>query len=243
LADFEISDGGASVTCTPAVGTSEATISHLFQNQVLPLALNSLGKLVFHASSVELSQGAIAFVGISGRGKSTLATAFAKRGYGFLTDDALVLDLHEKIYRVQPMHPSVRLWEDSRQELLGDEVELAPSLEYTRKARALASSVLTFCHEPRPLIASYVLGPAEASGPTISRLFATESMIAWAGHSFLLDLEDQRHVGEHFDRLALLSQAVPSFSLDYPRTFRNLDKVVEVIVRHADEQGARNDPR
>ena len=42
----------------------------------MPLALGKFDKLVFHASAVETADGAIAFAGASGRGKSTVAAAF-----------------------------------------------------------------------------------------------------------------------------------------------------------------------
>src|SRR5688572_17324577 len=92
LADFEVSADGRHVTCAPVPGISPATIEHLYLNQVLPLALSKLGKLVFHASAVDAGGGAVAFLAASGRGKSTLAAGFAVNGHQFLTDDGLVLE-------------------------------------------------------------------------------------------------------------------------------------------------------
>ena len=92
LADFQVSADGLEVTCFPAPEVSEATSQHLYLNQVLPLVLSKLGKLVFHASAVEVAGGAIAFAAESGRGKSTLAASFAVSGFRFLTDDGLVVE-------------------------------------------------------------------------------------------------------------------------------------------------------
>ena len=61
LADFRVTADGLNVVCTPAPDVSEATSRHLYLNQVLPLALSKLGKLVFHASAVEVEGMAIAF--------------------------------------------------------------------------------------------------------------------------------------------------------------------------------------
>ena len=62
LADFEISADGLAVRCRPTPETSDATSRHLYLNQVLPLVLGRLGKMVFHASAVEIAGSALAFV-------------------------------------------------------------------------------------------------------------------------------------------------------------------------------------
>jgi hypothetical protein len=67
-ADFEISKDGHDVAGWAVDGVSEATIDHLYQNQVLPLALSKSGRVVLHASAIEAGGQAIAFVGASGRG-------------------------------------------------------------------------------------------------------------------------------------------------------------------------------
>ena len=69
LADFEVAAEGREVTCFPVPEVSEATSQHLYLNQVLPLVLSKLGKLVFHASAVEVAGGAIAFAGRVGSGQ------------------------------------------------------------------------------------------------------------------------------------------------------------------------------
>ena len=115
LADFRVSADGLEVTGFPVPGVSESTSQHLYLNQVLPLVLSKLGKLVFHASAVEVPGGAVAFAAESGRGKSTLAASFAVNGFRFLTDDGLVLEPVADGYQVQPSHPSIRLWEDSEE--------------------------------------------------------------------------------------------------------------------------------
>jgi hypothetical protein len=92
LADFLVSADACTVTCIPVPEVPEGTARHLYLNQVLPLVLSKLGKLVFHASAVEIGSHAVAFVGESGRGKSTLAASFAVSGCRFLTDDGLVVE-------------------------------------------------------------------------------------------------------------------------------------------------------
>jgi hypothetical protein len=61
--------------------------------QVLPLAAVLRGMDVLHASAVAIAGRAVAFLGASGAGKTTLAGRIAARGAPLVTDDVLALDL------------------------------------------------------------------------------------------------------------------------------------------------------
>ena len=233
LADFDISTDGRRVTCFPVPGVSEATTEHLYLNQVLPLAISKHGKLVFHGSAVEVAGGAIAFVAPSGRGKSTLAASFAVKGYRFLTDDGLVVEPTDRGYQTLPSHPSLRLWYDSHVRLLPNEPERASALAYTSKVRFIAGTRLTHCDEPRPLRTAYFLGNGSATEITFRRLTEAETLLAWAKHSFLLDVEDRDLISAHFDRIATLANGLVCYDLDYPRLYDDLDRLIEAVVAHA----------
>ena len=238
LADFEVSVDGRYVTCAPAPNVPNATAEHLYLNQVLPLALSKLGKLVFHGSAVEIGADSIAFVSGSGRGKSTLAAGFAVGGHRFLTDDGLVVEPVDGVYRVLPSHPSLRLWQDSQERLLRGDLETAPALAYTSKVRFIAGTRLTHCDEPRPLRTAYFLGNGSATEITFRRLTEAETLLAWAKHSFLLDVEDRNLISTHFDRIATLANNLVCYDLDYPRLYDDLDRLLEAVVAHAIHRSA-----
>ncbi len=237
LADFEISADGLGVTGFPVPGVSEATSQHLYLNQVLPLALSRLGRLVFHASAVEAGDGAIAFVGESGRGKSTLAASFAVSGSRFLTDDGLVVEERAEDYEILPSHPSIRLWADSEEALIAPGVETAPALAFTSKARFLAGEAVRFCDRPRPLRRVYFLGDGSAEVLAIEALNPAQALVEWVKHSFLLDVEEQALLAAHFDRVARLANRPIHYRLDYPRRFEDLAAVRRAILAHALEEG------
>ena len=234
LADFEISADGNTVVCAPAPDVTDAAIEHLFLNQVLPLALSKRGKLVFHASAVEMPRGAIAFPAPSGRGKSTLAAEFARRGQRFLSDDGLFIGRQAQAFMVEASHPSLRLWQDSKDHLGADACESAPALGYTTKTRLLAGPSLPHCDDPKPLLAAYFLGDGVAEAPQLRRLTEAEALVAWAKNSFLLDVEDRSLISAHFDQLADFANQIPCYALDYPRRYEELPRTIEFICRHAD---------
>jgi hypothetical protein len=237
LADFEVSADGRHVTCTAAPNVPNATAEHLYLNQVFPLALSRLGKLVFHGSAVEIGVNAIAFLAHSGSGKSTLAAGFAVRGYRFLTDDGLVIEPLDGVHQVLPSHASLRLWRDSHERLLGGDFEAAPAVAYTSKARFIAGTRLTHCAEPRPLRTAYFLGNGSATEITFRRLTGAGTLIAWTEHSFLLDVEDRYLISAHFDQIATIANDLVCYELDYPRLYDDLERLVEAIIAHATHAG------
>jgi len=233
MADFEVSADARQVTCHPVPGTTDAVVQHLYLNQVRPLALSKQGKLVFHASAVEIDGGAIAFVAESGRGKSTLAASFASDGFRFLTDDGLIVEPAAQGHVVLPSHPSIRLWEDSEAALIAPATISAPALHFTAKSRFLAGEQLAFCDEPRPLHRVYFLGDGAAADIEFQRLTGSEAMVEWVMHSFLLDVEEKPRLASHFDQVARLANGTTHYRLDYPRRYEDLARVRRAIVEHA----------
>jgi len=233
LADFEISADGLAVRCRPTPETSDATSHHLYINQVLPLVLGRLGKMVFHASAVESDGAALAFVAESSRGKSTLAASFATNGAPLLTDESVVVDERASGYWVAPGHPSVRLWDDSEQALIAPGVEAAPGLPFTSKRRLLAGSELRFFDRPAPLQRMYYLGDGSAHEVTFERMDATDVLIELVKASFLLNVDDKPRLASHFDDAARLARRPIHYRLDFPRRFDLLASVRRAVSEHA----------
>jgi len=239
LADFEISDDGGSVRSWPAPGVSVGSVEHLYLNQVLPLALSKRGRLVFHASAIDLCGGAVAFMGKSGMGKSTLAASFAANGFAFLSDDGMIMDCGRDGVRIVPSHASIRLWDDSRAAVIGDGAASAPELDYTSKGRFLAGAEVRHCAEPRPLHRVYFLGEADASQCSIAPLGSGEALIELVRHSFLLDVQDANLLAAHFDKLSAVAARGIFHRLDYPRKYEELADVRQEIIDHAGRAGGR----
>lgn len=233
LADFQVSEDGGETICSPVPNISEELCQHLYLNQVLPLMLSRQGKLVFHASAIAASEGALAFLAESGRGKSTLAAAFAAAGYQFLTDDGMVLEEEPDGIQVLPSHPSIRLREDSRQALLGSHPGSARGIEYAGKTRLSAQQHMPHCGRRLPLRAAYFLGTGTAATITFRRLSGAEALLEWIRHAFILDVDDKSRLAAHFGKVARLFEAVPCYHLDYPRRYEDLDAVRQSIVANA----------
>lgn len=230
LSDFMISFDGQHCKAYPVPGLDADTLDHIFRHQVRPLLWNRQGKLVFHASCVEIGGNAYAFMGDSGLGKSTLATAFAQRGYPFLTDDGLLVGTRGSDFYAFPNDAIIRLWQASSEALLPVDHPLAAPISYTDKLGALCSEQLPHCDKPLPLKAVFILennGVEEMNMTTIS---GAKKHTSWANYSFNLDVWDKEAMSQNFDQIAHISNQVPSYSLDYPRAFAQLDRIIHDIV-------------
>ena len=235
LADFEVSADGASVQGWPVPGVTLHTVEHLHLNQVLPLALSRQGKLVLHGSAIDVDGNGVAFVGESGRGKSTLAASFATSGGRFLTDDGLHLEWVNGDCRIIPSHPSMRLWEDSQGALTTNATVVAPALDFTTKARLLAGTSIAFCNEALPLQRVYFLGLGDAASVAIEVMKPAEALIELLRNSFLLDIDERKMLAQHFDELSRLAVLPIYYHLDYRRRYEDLPHVRDAITRHASQ--------
>ncbi len=234
LADFEISLSGERIRSWPVPGAPAAAIRHLYLNQVVPLASSRSGRLMFHASAVAIGASCVAFMGPSGRGKSTLAATFAASGHAFLTDDGLSVRIVEGRRMVMPSHPSIRLWPDSQDAILEILESPATDVADSGKARFLAGPSLSFRDRPLPLERIYLLGDDSASAISFEALGPGQALIELVRHSFLLDIEHKDALASHFDELAaLLARPALCFRLDYPRNFDQLAAVRKSIIEQS----------
>ncbi len=242
LADFEIRSDGGEVRSWPVPGVSDDTVEHLYLNQVLPLVQSRQGNLVFHGSAIATEVGALAFMGVSGRGKSTLAASFATSGLPFMTDDGLLLtEGGGGVYEVQPSHASIRLWEDSQEALVPNDAPAGPSVQHTSKARFLAGDDMAFCDSSRPLHRVYFLGEGIAPGIEIQPLSPTDALVELMRNSFLMETEEHGALARNFDRLAKLVTLPIFYRLDYPRRYESLSSLRMTILAHARETQVKTD--
>jgi hypothetical protein len=106
--------GGNEILIDPVPGCSERNIRLFLLGSALGGILHQRGLLPLHANAIEIEGRAIAFMGHSGAGKSTMAAWFLDRGYRVLADDVCVVGLDEA---GRPLAhrgiPRLRLWREA----------------------------------------------------------------------------------------------------------------------------------
>jgi hypothetical protein len=90
--EFVISHSLDRIEVRRGPGCDLAVLSVLAAGTVMAFLLTLRGHTVLHASAVDVAGRALAFVGPSGRGKSTLAALLCLEGATLVTDDVLVVE-------------------------------------------------------------------------------------------------------------------------------------------------------
>jgi hypothetical protein len=241
LADFLVSADGKDIRCYPVPDTPLETIRHLFLDQVIPLVLSLQGRLVLHASAVVAPKGAIAFLGATGQGKSTLTGSFVKQGFSLLTDDCLLLKEEAGQLFGSPSYPGLRLWPDVISTLFGQEPVRSQVAHYTEKKRlGVDSDLLPFSADPAPLQRIYVLAPYEETEDTwaitLAPLSPRDAFIELVKHACRLDIIARERLNEEFECLGRMAASFPLHRLTFPRDLSLLPAVREAILANLSER-------
>lgn len=233
LADFMIDAEGNTTDAWPVPGLDRDACRQLYLNNVLPMALSRQGKLVLHASAVEVDEAAIVFVGVSGRGKSTLATSFSHDGHALIVDDGLVVEPDGPHALALPGDRSVRLWRDSEQLLDAHATHAAQPLGYAAdKRRIPAGDTLRFGTQARRIHAIFLLGDDPQAALSIRPLPPAQALIELIHYSFLLDVGNPATHAALMRATAHLASACQVSLLDYPRDYTQLPRVRRAVMDH-----------
>jgi hypothetical protein len=237
LADFLVSVDGKQVRCYAQPDTPLETIRHLFLDQVIPLLLSQRGKLVLHASAVATPEGAIAFAGMTGMGKSTLTASFAEQGFALLTDDCLLLEERVGELFAIPSYPGLRLWGDVASVLFAHEPSASQVAHYTDKRRlGVNNGSLRFCPDAVALPRIYILTPPEevshAHAIQLSPLPPREAFGELIRYAFRLDITDRERLREQFESLSRVVALPLVYRLAFPRDLSCLSAVREAILEN-----------
>ena len=235
IADFLVDPAGRRVSCVAPPDTPTETIRHLFLDQVIPPLLNLRGAEALHASAIATAHGACAFIGMSGQGKSTLASAFHVIGHPILCDDCLVLKDDPDSILVQPAYPGLRLWDDSRGEFFGNRRSTLPVSHYNHKRRVSTHASSAVNSDFLPLRRIYSLLRSEASGasmrPEIEPLSIRDALVELLSYTFRLDLSDRSMILRQMYVLERVAREIPVRRLHLPDDLGLLPEVRELILQ------------
>ncbi len=238
LVDFLVSPDGKEIRGHPAPDTESETIRHLFLDQVMPRVLGQQGRRVLHAGAVLAGGGAIAFLGDTGSGKSTLTASFCQQGFPGITDDCLLLTEEEGELFAVPTYTGLRLWPDTISALLGNGTPYPKVAHYTEKRRLSVTAPFPFCADRVPLKRIYVLAPPTANSETvtITPLSARDGLMALVNSAFRLDITDKTRLSQEFEAFVHLSSSVVLHRLTVPRDLKLLPAVREAILKNLAEE-------
>jgi hypothetical protein len=214
-------ENGHKITIVPAPEYTELLARFYLVGTVMAVVLYQREYLVLHSSAVNINGGAVAFLGVSGEGKSSTAATFATYGYPLITDDVAPLDLTAKPPVMYPGFPQVKVGQEIAG-ALGYNYDTLHSVTTFKDKRALRPKE-QFSLAPLPLKRIYVL--TSDSEFAIEPIRASEAVTEIARHSRPTTLY---HSGgaPHFFQCANLVKQQPIYRLRRPK---NLDLLPELV--------------
>jgi hypothetical protein len=226
LFEFLIPADGRRVIGLPLAHSSLEAFSTYMLSQVLSFALLKQGVESLHATVVAIDGSAVAFLGDSGYGKSTIAAAFLQAGYRLITDDVLVLKRGSGGFCAYPGLCRIKLFPEIAGVLLGKTVNGVPMNPLTPKLIIPLTSDRDW-EAPTPLRAIYVLSnPMRRPSPkgiTIRRLSQRRAFLALLKNTFNCWADGPERLKRQFVHATQLAQEVPVKRLSYPREVKFLE--------------------
>lgn len=218
----------------------EETLRSFVQGAYLAAALRQRGLLVLHGSAVSDGDRAVAFLGNSGWGKSTLATYFCDRGYRLITDDVMVVSpgSGSEPARVPPGVKQVRLRPPAAERLIADHEALPLVTPVSPKRLHLIEGETK---RALPLVKVYVLQRATAEANRICPIERQHVPLHLVAHTHATNwITDPRHVRDHFEQCTRLAKHTPIALLERRLSLDELPAIFDLVqedVRALEEQG------
>lgn len=222
---FLVRDGNE-IIGDPAPGADESLLRTIILGPILAVLLRQRGLAVLHASSIVFNNSAIAFLGGSGWGKSTLAKAFYDRGHGVVTDDVMAVHVNEDHPQVLPGYPSVKLFSD---------VVVSPryankdnQLLLSRTEKRAQRVAVRFPEEPLPLRRLYALAVGELNA--VEPIQPQDAFVELTRNSRAMTfLRDAHSLNAHMRQCARLVAKVPVCRLRRRPVLADLPEVIRLI--------------
>lgn len=225
---FEIAHDARSIHCTWEPDSTPQDAATYLLGPVLAYVLRLRGTLALHASAVALGGRAVLIAGAPGAGKSTTATAFARRGATVITDDVAAIDDG----RVHPGYARLRLWSDVAAALWGSEDAL-PLLTPTWSKRYVdVASHYAFAAEACAVGSVCVL-VGRARSAALERLRGHEAAIALLRHASMTHALDASMRERELSQVTRLAAEVPVFAATAPDDLQRVDELCVLIERSA----------
>lgn len=198
---------------------------------VLGLALRLRGVTCLHASAVAFENQSVAFVGPAGAGKSTTAAAFARQGYGVISDDIAALAEREGAFHVMPAYPHLCLWPDSVK-MLYEAPEALPRLlpDWEKRRLGVGDRGTRFERRCLPLGAIYVLGERQPDpAPFVEAMRPQSSLLALVADTYANKILDRDMRAREFAVLGRMAATIPIRRVHANEDAARLESLCKVV--------------
>jgi hypothetical protein len=225
--------GGREIVVDPLPEVEDRIIRLPLLGVVLAVLLFQRGVPVLHSSAISVNGTAVAFLGVKGAGKSTIAAALYARGHQLIADDLVALDVESpRLPLALPGFGQFKLWPEPAAVALGEDGEALPRL-YALSEKRVRMVDSRLVQRPVPLRQIYVLG--RSPSPHIEPLRPQEAMIQLLANLYAARLGQQllQTTGaRHFLQCADLARVIPAYRLGWPQSLGALPVTVQLVEEH-----------
>jgi hypothetical protein len=232
LFEFVISADGRTVSCRELRNSTVESFQTYLLGHVLSYAMVKQGYEPLHATTVVVDGRAVAFLGASGQGKSTLAAAFLQAGHQILTDDLLLIDGIGGRFCGFPGPPRIKLFPSIARHFLP---KLAPAAPMNPDSAKLIVPLADrqMAAQPAPLQVFFALDEGSPErGTRISVPSGTDAVLELLGSTFNKRIVNSERLRRQFVAAREWAALIPIRRLEYVRALDNVDEVCHAIVSH-----------
>ncbi|MGR3274568.1 serine kinase [Acaryochloris marina NIES-2412] len=219
---------GKEIIIDPSENVDISLVRSALYGPIFSILLCQLDLLVLHGSCVALHDSAIAFLGHSRAGKSTLAEAFYCQNYPVITDDVLAISLAADYPQALPSIPRIKLWPDSAL-AMGHQLEQLPPIHSNSSKRAHLLPPISIT--TLPLSSIYILG--ESSEISITKLSPQHAFLKLLKNTRAAQvLNHPRFMKFHFKQCTTLLHKIPIYLLTRPFDLSAVSKTIKEVEDH-----------
>jgi hypothetical protein len=225
IGQFYLRDG-REVMYEPEAGIADDEIVPDMMGAAMCMILVQRGTLALHASAVSDGESAVAFLGHSGYGKSTLAAAFREAGYGWITDDVLAITPAAPQPYVTSSFPNGKLLPDTAAALGYAENALQPL--YANATKLTYTADENFVRDRIPLKKIYLLAWGDVN--QVTPLPSNKAILAIHHYARgLKALTSSSSKSAYFQKAGQLAEQVPMAILQRQPNLNGLSNLLEFI--------------
>jgi hypothetical protein len=175
---------GKSITIEKAPEASDKDLLLFLWASAIAALLHQRGMIIVHGSAIQVGEHAVIFSGVSGSGKSTVASLFASEKEALILSDdisAIIFDESGMPF-VVPGYPLVKLWPDSSEKL---QIEWDETMLIRESVNKMIVKIEDrFAKNPVPLSQFYLLSYKNNGPPTISEVIGYKKLQLITGKIF-----------------------------------------------------------
>ncbi len=240
VGEFLVPANGKTIVCRQFDSATAESFYVYLLGQALSFALMKQGLEPLHATAIVLDGGAVAFLGDSGFGKSTLAASFLATGHRMLTDDLLVLKQTSGTILAFPGPSRIKLFPNVAQKYIGKAANAGPMNPFTGKL-VIPLNREQVCATPVPLRAIYSLAAADdlTHGGTVSieALSPREAFLELLRNTFNYRIVDPDRLERQFTEMVHVAGMASVRKVFYPRVIERLPAVCDALLRDFRSEG------